>query len=87
MKWPWSRWSTSGSSFGWHVIEADGHDFTSLLDALNEARQIEGQPSIIIAHTIKGKGVSFVEADFTFHGRALTPEQAELAREEINANR
>lgn len=74
-------------SFGWHVIEADGHDFTSVLEALNEAQQVKGQPSIIIAHTIKGKGVSFVEADFTFHGRALTPEQAELAQEEINANR
>ncbi|HID87064.1 MAG TPA: transketolase [Anaerolineae bacterium] len=42
-----------------------------------------GQPSVIIAHTVKGKGVSFVEADYTFHGRALTPEQAEKAREEI----
>ena len=43
------------------------------------------QPQIMIAHTIKGKGVSFVEADFTFHGRALTTEQAERAREELNA--
>jgi transketolase len=43
----------------------------------------EGQPSVIIAHTVKGKGVSFVEADYTFHGRALTPEQAEKARGEI----
>ncbi len=74
-------------SFGWYVTEADGHDFESLLAAFDEVRQVKGQPSIIIAHTVKGKGVSFVEADFTFHGRALTPEQAELAREEINANR
>jgi transketolase len=45
-----------------------------------------GQPSVIIAHTVKGKGVSFVEADYTFHGRALTPEQAEKAREEIRCS-
>lgn len=71
-------------SFGWHVTEADGHDFESLLDRLRAVQAVENQPSIIIAHTIKGKGVSFVEQDFTFHGRALTPQQAELAREEIN---
>jgi len=45
-----------------------------------------GQPAVIIAHTVKGKGVSFVEADYTFHGRALTPEQAEKAREEIRCS-
>ena len=72
-------------SFGWHVLEADGHDIVDLLDKLEAAKAVEGQPAIIIAHTVKGKGVSFVEADFTFHGRALTPEQAEKAREELNA--
>ena len=45
-----------------------------------------GQPSVIIAHTVKGKGVPFVEADYTFHGRALTPEQAEKAREELECS-
>jgi transketolase len=72
-------------SFGWHVIEADGHDFANLLARLREAQQVEDRPSILIAHTVKGKGVSFVEADFTYHGRSLTPAQAEQAREEINA--
>jgi transketolase len=72
-------------SFGWSVMEAEGHDFESLLGRLREAHSTGDQPSIIIAHTVKGKGVSFVEADFTFHGRALTPAQAELARAEINA--
>lgn len=72
-------------SFGWRVLEADGHDIGDLLDKFEAAKAVEGQPAIIIAHTIKGKGVSFVEADFTFHGRALTPEQAEKAREELNA--
>ena len=73
-------------SFGWHVLEADGHDIGRFAGRNSQqAKAVEGQPAIIIAHTIKGKGVSFVEADFTFHGRALTPEQAEQAREELNA--
>jgi transketolase len=70
-------------SFGWHVREADGHDTEEVIRALNSFRSIDDQPSILIAHTIKGKGVSFVEADYTYHGRALKPEQAERAREEI----
>ncbi len=72
-------------SFGWYVIEADGHDIEALLAKLEEAKAVSDQPAIIIAHTIKGKGVSFVEADYTFHGRALNQEQAVLAREELNA--
>ena len=71
-------------AFGWHVAEADGHDFDSLMAALDETRRVAGQPSIIIAHTVKGKGVSFVESDFTFHGRALSAQQAAAAREELN---
>jgi len=69
--------------------ELNGHDIEEVLDTFQLVKQLEatGKPQIIIAHTIKGKGVSFVEADFTFHGRALTPEQAELAREELNAAR
>ncbi len=74
-------------SFGWHVKEVDGHDVAVLQDEFAAVANIKGQPSIIIAHTVKGKGVSFVEADYTFHGRALTPEQAELAREELNGTR
>jgi len=70
-------------SFGWQVSQADGHDIPALIDALRAAQGVTGQPSIVIAHTVKGKGVSFVEADFTFHGRALKPEQAVKAREEI----
>ncbi|GAB4475250.1 MAG: transketolase [Anaerolineae bacterium] len=70
-------------SFGWHVSEVDGHDVAAVIEALRAMQQVKGQPSIVIAHTVKGKGVSFVEADFTFHGRALKPDQAEKAREEI----
>jgi transketolase len=72
-------------SFGWHVEEADGHDIENIITKLKAVQAVKGKPSLIIAHTIKGKGVSFVEADFTFHGRALSPAQAEKAREEINA--
>jgi len=74
-------------SFGWHVEEVDGHDLSAIIDKLEYVQTVTDRPSIIIAHTIKGKGVSFVEADFTFHGRALTLEQAVRAREEINAAR
>jgi transketolase len=71
-------------SFGWRVEEADGHDLQALLASLQRLAQAgEGKPSILIAHTVKGKGVSFVEADFTYHGRAIKPELAEQARQEI----
>ena len=70
-------------SFGWQVEEVEGHDITALLKALESVKEPGERPAIIIAHTVKGKGVSFVEQDFTFHGRALNAEQAERAREEI----
>ncbi len=70
-------------SFGWQVSEVDGHDISAIMNALEAITSADTGPAIIIAHTIKGKGVSFVEQDFTFHGRALNPEQAVKAREEI----
>lgn len=70
-------------SFGWHVIEIDGHNFAQILNALKEAKQIKGQPTVIVAHTIKGKGVSFMENNVEFHGKALTPQEAELALHEL----
>jgi transketolase len=71
-------------AFGWNVGEVDGHDMAALLRALKSAQSADGgRPTLLIAHTVKGKGVSFVEADFTFHGRALSPAQAEKAREEL----
>jgi transketolase len=74
-------------AFGWHVLETDGHDLPALLAALRTAQAARVRPTLIVAHTIKGKGVSFVEADFTYHGRALTPAQAKQAREEIERAR
>lgn len=73
-------------SFGWHVAQADGHNLEDIIGKLNGLREVKGQPSIIIAHTVKGKGVSFVETDFTWHGRALSPELAEKARAELLQN-
>jgi len=73
-------------AFGWHVQEVEGHDIGAVIETLKAAHEVKGQPSVIIAHTVKGKGVSFVEADYTFHGKALTPEQAARAREEILCN-
>jgi transketolase len=73
-------------AFGWHTVEADGHDVEQVIHTLQELKRVEDKPSILIAHTVKGKGVSFVETDFTFHGRALTFEQAQRAREEIRCS-
>jgi transketolase len=73
-------------AFGWHVEEVDGHDIGAIVETLKAVQEVKGQPSVIIAHTVKGKGVSFVETDYTFHGRALTSEQAAKAREEILCN-
>lgn len=70
-------------SFGWRAWEVDGHDLRALIEALAAARLASERPTILVAHTVKGRGVSFVEADYTFHGRALTPEQAARARQEI----
>jgi len=70
-------------SFGWEVVEVDGHDFSQILAAFEKAEQIKGRPTVIIAHTVKGKGVSFMENNLQFHGKAPTPEQAEKALEEL----
>ena len=58
-------------AFGWHPIVIDGHDFDAILDALAEARRTKGQPTMILARTIKGKGVSFVEGKDGWHGKAF----------------
>jgi transketolase len=70
-------------AFGWRVIEIDGHDIDQLLDAFKKAQQIKGQPAVIIAHTIKGKGVSFMENNVDFHGKAPNAEQLEKALKEL----
>jgi transketolase len=73
-------------SFGWHVIELHGHNMRQILDALDEADDVHGQPTVLIAHTTKGKGVSFMENQCTWHGRAPTPEQCQQAICELEAS-
>ncbi|MFQ5861474.1 MAG: transketolase [Dehalococcoidia bacterium] len=70
-------------AFGWHVQEVDGHNLSQVLEALGEARRVQGQPAAIIAHTVKGKGVSFMENNPDFHGRAPNPEELEQALREL----
>ena len=73
-------------SFGWHVIEIDGHDIKEIIRAIEESKKIEGIPTVIIANTIKGKGVSFMEGAVEFHGKAPNDEQYEIAMKELEAD-
>ena len=73
------------AAFNWHVITVDGHDFDALRAAFAEARQVKGQPTVLIAKTVKGKGVSFMENDAGWHGKAPNAEQYERAMAELNA--
>ena len=70
-------------SFGWTAAEIDGHDFTSLMKALDQFGAIKGKPFVIIANTIKGKGVSFMEGQAAWHGKAPNAEQLKKALEEL----
>lgn len=73
------------AAFGWNVIMADGHDFDSLRAAFAAAKAEKGRPSVILAKTVKGKGVSFMENDAGWHGKAPNAEQYEQAIAELNA--
>ncbi|MFQ5956433.1 MAG: transketolase [Candidatus Brocadiales bacterium] len=70
-------------AFGWNVIEIDGHDMVKILKAYDEVETLEGKPTIIIAKTVKGKGVSFMEGEVDWHGKAPNQEQAEKALAEL----
>lgn len=70
-------------SFGWHVIMIDGHDFEQIDNAIEEAKKTKGKPTVIIAKTIKGEGVSFMENDYTWHGKAPNEDQASQALKEL----
>jgi transketolase len=71
------------SAFGWHVIEIDGHNMEEILNGLDEAEKVKEKPTMIIAHTIKGKGVSFFEGKVEYHGMAPTHEELEKALKEL----
>ena len=72
-------------AFGWNVIECDGHDFDSLIPACEEAKRTKGRPTCIVAHTIKGKGVSFMEGDFNWHAKVPNDEELAKATAELDA--
>jgi transketolase len=70
-------------AFNWHVLEINGHDMGKILKALKKAREMKGKPTVIIAHTVKGKGVSFMEGNVDFHGKAPSPQETEIALKEL----
>ena len=70
-------------AFGWHVLEIDGHNIDSIIDAASMGRAITNRPTVIIAHTIPGKGVDFMEYDYKWHGVPPNHEQAKLALEKL----
>ena len=73
------------ASFKWNVLDIDGHDMTAVLRALREAHEHRGRPTCIVAQTVKGKGVSFMEHNNEFHGKAPTKEQLEVALAQLQA--
>lgn len=80
---PLDNLSAKFESFNFHVIEISGHDFRAIDEAVEQAKTITGKPTVIIAHTIPGKGVSEFERDYRWHGKAPNKEEAELALKEL----
>jgi len=76
---PAGKWQ----AFGWNTIETDGHDIAQFIAAVERAKNHKGAPSIVIAHTIKGKGVSFIEDDYDWHARVPTDDELLTALEEL----
>ncbi len=72
-------------AFGWHVLKVDGHDLTALAEAFEKAKGLTGAPTMILAKTVKGKGVSFMENQAGWHGKAPNAEQYQAARQELAA--
>lgn len=70
-------------AFNWHVMDVDGHNVEQIIDAINTAKAVREKPSLIILHTIPGKGVDFMEYDFNWHGKSPKPEEAAIALEEL----
>ncbi len=71
-------------AFGWNVLKVDGHDIEKIIEAINQAKNTKGKPTIIVANTIKGKGVSFMENQAGWHGSAPNKEQRDQAIEELD---
>ena len=78
---PAARWQ----AFGWRTEEIDGHDLEQIITACGQARAASGAPTLIIARTVKGKGISYMEGDYSWHSRPVTDEDLRLARQELAA--
>jgi len=74
-----SKWE----SFGWNVLEIDGHDIAEIITATNKAKNMKGKPTLIIANTVKGKGISYMENEVSWHGKAPNKEEMALALKEL----
>lgn len=74
-------------AFGWHVMTVNGHDVAQVLDALDTAERVKGQPAVIVADTVKGKGISFAEHNATFHNGIFTEDQYRQAMAELETRR
>ena len=73
-------------AFGWKVLKVDGHSFPALQEAFANAKTVKAQPTVILAKTVKGKGVSFMENDAGWHGKAPNEAQYEQASAELHAH-
>lgn len=73
-------------AFGWHVLEIDGHNMQQIIDAFSEAKNIFEKPTLILAHTTPGKGVSFMENKYEWHGKPPNKDEAKLALEQLKAS-
>ena len=78
--------SDKWQAFGWHVITIDGHNYSQIMEALDRAEQVKARPTLIIAHTVKGKGVSFMENAVNWHGVAPRRDEADRAIAELKEN-
>jgi transketolase len=71
------------AAFGWRVLEVDGHDMPAILSVLGDATRGDGRPTAVVAHTVKGKGVSYMEGHYFWHTRTIKPEEFQIAMAEL----
>jgi len=74
-------------AFNWEVFECDGHDIAAFVEAVEKAKRVHGKPQVVIAHTVMGKGVSYMEGDYLWHGKPPKKDEAEKALQELAAAR
>ena len=83
---PMGNLADKWTSFGWHVIETNGHDIQALVTAIDQAKKVTGQPVMIIAKTVKGKGISFMEGKNIWHGKPISTEEYYHALRELGVS-